>query len=240
MTTPPRVQPRALDLFCGAGGATRGLQIAGFHVTGIDIKPQPRYCGDHFIQADALRPPVDLRAFDLIWASPPCEKHTRVWRGRPERRRDYEDLIEPTRTLLTKSGAPFVLENVIGAPLRPDVVLTGAMFDLPIVRERIFECHGFTPPFALSKRHPPHINTRNGGLAMVAGRGGAMKGWNRKNWDRPEIRAKLAKRNSIAGWREAMQMPWANRDGIRKAIPPAYSEFIGRAALAYITETRAA
>ena len=61
---------RALDLFCGAGGATRGLQDAGFHVTGVDCKPQPRYPGDRFIEGDALAfDPVALRAFDLIWAS---------------------------------------------------------------------------------------------------------------------------------------------------------------------------
>src|SRR6185437_7851072 len=65
---------RALDLFCGAGGATKGLQNAGFHVTGVDLKRSPRYCGDVFIQADALT--VDPRGFDFIWASPPCQAHT--------------------------------------------------------------------------------------------------------------------------------------------------------------------
>ena len=56
---------KALDLFCGAGGATKGLQMAGFHVTGVDIKSQPRYCGDCFRIADAMRYPID--GFDFIW-----------------------------------------------------------------------------------------------------------------------------------------------------------------------------
>jgi DNA (cytosine-5)-methyltransferase 1 len=45
---------RLLDLFCGAGGATRGYQLAGFHVRGVDHKPQPRYCGEEFVLSDAL------------------------------------------------------------------------------------------------------------------------------------------------------------------------------------------
>ena len=68
---------KALDLFCGAGGATRGLQDAGFHVTGVDHQPQPRYCGDVLVQGDALA--FDWRSlqeFDFIWASPPCQAHT--------------------------------------------------------------------------------------------------------------------------------------------------------------------
>lgn len=108
---------RALDLFCGAGGATKGLQRAGFHVIGLDVKPQPRYCGDAFIQADALRPPVDLSTFGFIWASPPCQHSSwsaRRWRNAGK---EYPDLIEPARQMLEASGKPFCIENVVGAPM---------------------------------------------------------------------------------------------------------------------------
>ena len=78
---------KALDLFCAAGGATRGLMQAGFAVTGVDLRPQPRYCGDAFLQADALEylATADMSRFDFIWASPPCQRFTAL-RQRPGRR----------------------------------------------------------------------------------------------------------------------------------------------------------
>lgn len=66
--------PTLNDLFCGAGGCTRGYQLAGFHVVGVDNRPQPRYVGDHFIQADAMTYPLD--GYDAIHASPPCQAYT--------------------------------------------------------------------------------------------------------------------------------------------------------------------
>jgi DNA (cytosine-5)-methyltransferase 1 len=143
---------RALDLFAGAGGATRGLQQAGFHVTGVDIEPQPHYCGDDFIQADALATPLDvLRRFDFIWASPPCQGFTAL-RHAPGTK-THPDLITPNRELLRRSGKPYVIENVPGAPLIDPVTLCGSMFGLVapggagLQRHRLFETSfPLTPP----------------------------------------------------------------------------------------------
>ena len=237
----------ALDLFCGAGGASMGLHCAGFDVVGVDInlKRGKRY-PFQFICGDALRPPVDLGAFDFIWASPPCQHYTAVFNGRDHLRAKYPDHVGAMRDLLTAAGVPFVIENVPGAPISPDVVLTGAQFGLDIVRRRNFEVHGWAAPFALQSRHMGKTVT-NGGLACVAG-AGANKAWNVRRkaekrlgkatkWrDLPaDLKRRLTTRNCVAGWREAMGIDWMTRDEIREAVPPAYAEFIGRAALEALT-----
>src|SRR3990172_4914751 len=114
---------RALDLFCGAGGATVGLQRAGFVVTGFDLKHSPRYKGDFFNHEDARR--ADLRGYDLIWASPPCQAFT-AYRRRPDHVRPAENLIHEMREKLRDSGIPYVIENVPGAPLLDPVTLCGS------------------------------------------------------------------------------------------------------------------
>lgn len=232
--------PRALDLFCGAGGASMGLFRAGFDVVGVDIEPQPHY-PFAFVRADALKPPFDLRDFDLVWASPVCKAYSML---RHVTKRDHPKQIPEVRALLA-SARMSVIENVPGAPIRADVVLTGAQFDLDIIRRRHFEIGGFRAPFAL----PPHQmrTVMDGGLAIVAGRG-ANNGWSQRRkiggsikWrDLPEkLRRKLSTRNSVAGWRAAMGIDWMTRDELAQAVPPAYAEFIGRAAMAEI-ESRAA
>lgn len=141
---------RILDLFCGAGGCAAGYQRAGFYVVGIDLEPQPRYCGDEFVQAGALDYlAAHWREFDALHASPPCQHYANVtrWRGEQD---DHADLIGPTRALLEFTGLPWVIENVLTPEVRGDILLCGSMFGLPIRRHRLFETNWsgvvMTPP----------------------------------------------------------------------------------------------
>jgi hypothetical protein len=132
------VKPRLLDLFCGAGGCTKGYQRAGFHVVGVDKFSQPNYCGDAFIQNDALAVlrcyPDWLRTFH---ASPPCQHYANVtrWRGNQD---DHPDLLRATVDLLDETGLPYIVENVPGSPMEPDLILCGSQFGLPLRRHRWF------------------------------------------------------------------------------------------------------
>ena len=164
---------RLLDLYCCAGGSSRGYQRAGFHVTGVDKDPQPRHCGDEFIQADALEYlEAHGHEYDAIHASPPCQGYS-IMRNLPWLKdREYPLLIKPTRDLLIRVGKPWVLENVMGAKwgcknlvniseqLGYDITdhgmkagyLCGGMFGLPFRRHRLFE----TLFYWLSLEHPNH------------------------------------------------------------------------------------
>jgi DNA (cytosine-5)-methyltransferase 1 len=211
----PMTRPLALDLFCCAGGAAVGLHRAGFDVVGVDIVRRDRYPFP-FVQADALRPPFDLQQFDFIWASPPCQAYS--WSAK---RWDVEraDLVDPTRAMLDTSGRPYCIENVPGAPIRADLVLTGMMFGLGVIRRRHFEFNFFVlgpPP------HAKRGGVRTGEYVTVAGHGGDnIKG-----------------RGSRSAKQEAMGIDWMSDEELNEAIPPAYGEFIGRAALREIEAHR--
>src|SRR5258708_33470275 len=134
---------RALDLFCCQGGASAGLKAAGFDVVGVDIQQQPRY-PFKFVRADALT--FELGGFDLIWASPPCQRFSCATpRGHREK---HPDLISPIRERLIASGALWIMENVPLAPLRNPVKLDGGMFGLSTWRRRHFETN--FPAFAIT------------------------------------------------------------------------------------------
>lgn len=137
------VKPRLLDLFCGAGGAGYGYMLAGFHVTGVDSMPQPRYRGDAFVQEDAL---TYLAAhgheYNCVHASPPCQAYSAL---KHLARKQHPMLIEEVRAALRATGKPYVIENVVGAPLDTTLLLCGSMFGLEtpcgaqLRRHRLFE-----------------------------------------------------------------------------------------------------
>lgn len=207
-------KPRLLDLFCGAGGCTKGYQQAGFYVVGVDINAQPNYCGDEFVRADALKVLrdydwdglVDVGRFDALHASPPCQRYIRGGLQDTER---HPDLLGPTRDLLETWGLPWVMENVPGAPMRPDVVLCGSHFGLKIRRHRWFEVSWGIPLMTNSCDHSYPIHGVYGGLH------GQQGAWPGMLPDTLETR------------REALGIDWMTADELADAIPPAYTEFIG-------------
>src|SRR5579872_5898192 len=128
-------RPLLLDLFCGAGGAAMGYHRAGFDVIGMDIKPQPHYPFE-FLRGDVLEEWFDLSRVSAIHASPPCQRYVRS--GMFDRS-SHPDLLLDVRAMLKEFGKPWVIENVPGAPMRPDLELCGCMFGLQLKRERWFE-----------------------------------------------------------------------------------------------------
>ncbi len=203
-------RPLLLDLFCGAGGAAMGYYRAGFDVIGVDINPQPHYPFE-FRQEDALDVhPEILQQFDVIHASPPCQAYSASTRNDIE----YPDLVGPTRDLLLSSGIPYVIENVRGAPLIDPIELCGSMFDelLPrLQRHRLFESYvAITAPGPCRHHLTYDVMTVHGhGERGDTGRVGPYWG--------------------AAARKEAMGIDWnANRDEVAQAIPPAYTEHIGR------------
>lgn len=208
-------KPRLLDLFAGAGGAARGYQQAGFYVVGVDHKPQPRYAGDEFIQADAMTYP--LEGFDVIHASPPCQGYIQRNKNLETR---HPKLIEPLRERL--SGKPYVIENVTGAArhLHHPVMLCGTMFGLPVLRHRLFEV--WEPQLIARPKACCHRGTvANGDYAAVYAFGGKGP---RRGYGVPRTASPVA---VGPDWGDALGIDWMTKPELSQAIPPAYTAYIG-------------
>ncbi len=219
-------KPVILDLYCCQGGASEGYVLAGFDVVGVDKEPQPRY-PFWFHQGDAidvLRRLINgesilfRRGEDTRWvsakdlaaahASPPCQFYSLTWRINKS---DFPDLIGTTRYGLDLLGLPYVIENVVeAAPKMLDPgMLCGEMFGIETYRHRLFEASW---PLEVPE-HPEHIaKTTKMGRRPVDG----------------EYMHIVGNFSGVDKAREVMGMSWANRDGLREAIPPVYSEYVGR------------
>ncbi len=160
---------------------------------------------------------------DAVHASPPCQAYSATQRL-PNVRDDHPQLLEPVREALIKLGKPYVIENVIGAPMHMPIVLCGLSFKLKVFRHRLFESNVFLfcPP------HVPHGDRRIGvdGYVCVAGNGGGTTSTKRKSCP--------ADHRNKESWSSAMQIDWMSRDELAQAIPPAYTKYIGGQLVNYI------
>jgi len=215
-------KPRLLDLFCCAGGGGYGYAKAGFEVVGVDISPQPNYPFE-FIQDDALKlNPKFIASFDAIHASPPCQSYSDLAK-RNGNGHMWPRLIDPVREMLIRSGKPWVIENVEGAPMINPVVLCGTMFKgLRVLRHRLFESnflihvppHGRHPICHTMDKRKSHYGKTDEMVDFVSVNGGGNC--------------------SVAAARDAMGIDWMNKAELNESIPPAYTEYVGKQMLRHM------
>ena len=217
-----------IDFCCCQGGASKGYEQAGLKVIGVDVEPQPRYPFE-FHLADALAFIQVHKSWirdnvSAVAASPPCQGYSKAWKIQ---QRDHPRLIGQIRDAFLDLGLPYVIENVEEArdELINPVMLCGAMepFQLRTYWHRLFETGNgftFTPP-----EHPVHT-------APITKMGRPRKPG--------EMAHYVGNFSGVQEAREDMGMPWANRDGLREAIPPCYSRYIGDQLMAHIRQEAAA
>lgn len=189
-----------------------GYHQAGFDVVGVDNRLQPHYPFE-FHQGDATAWP--LEGFDAIHASPPCRDHTALTQIVGTVGNAW--MLDATRQRLRASGVPWVMENVVGAPMDGHIILCGTMFglgcgDRELRRHRLFETSGL---FCLT---PPCSHRRR--ALTVAGHGGGIDGTIRRG-------GRMGTLARAGEAREAMGIGWMTHAEIVQAIPPAYTQFIG-------------
>lgn len=218
------MKPRLLDLFCGAGGCATGYHQAGFDVVGVDLKYQPNFPFE-FHQHDALD---YLRnhgsSFDAIHASPPCQHHSSM--KSMHNAKTHVDLIPETRRLLRGIDRPYVIENVIGAPMEFPSLLCGTMFGLGVEgaelrRHRVFESD--------SLMLCPKCRHSKNSVIGVYGEG--VRDSRRKS-------DKTIPDFGVEQGRIAMGIDWMTLVELCQAIPPAYTQYLGKQLLNRVMKGR--
>lgn len=236
--------PRLLDTYCCEGGAGMGYHRAGFAVFGVDLFKHRNAAGKRVgfsqkrypfasHQGDAVEYIKEHgHEYDVIHASPPCQRHSAGTRAID--RDEYPDLIGPTRDALIATGKPYVIENVVGAPLVDPVELCGCMFGpegmsavdtdgvrLWLQRPRLFESN---VPLSAPR---PHDHSRHEWV------GGSYGGARRDKYEaRYERHGGYVP--SIPVQQELLGIDWMTQGGMFQSVPPAYTEWIGRQLIAHL------
>jgi len=208
---------RLLDLFCGAGGAAMGYHLAGFKVVGVDIKPQKHYpfefhCADAFAFLEKHG-----HEFDVIHASPPCQAYSAVTPAKHREKCSFSTL-PMIRQMMIEFQKPFVLENVPGSEhlMLSPICLCGSMFGLRVWRHRFFEIRPEAPLLIPQCQHM-------GSPIDVSGTGG------RRINRRPDDHGgNTNKPRNLAEAKAAIGIDWMTRYEISQAVPPLYTEWIGK------------
>jgi len=199
----------ALDLFCGAGGASCGIKQAGFdEIIGVDNINQPNYPFEFYCEDAVEFMDNGLKDFDFIWASPPCQAYSWSSKCRRNEGYEYQDLVEITRHYLSESSIPYIIENVVGAPLLNPVRLCGTMFpELKVFRHRLFESN-VPLKVEMECAHGGHEAKKRradaGDFFTVAG-----------HWV-----------GTTNEWSSAMGINWMSKSELAQAIPPVYSKYL--------------
>lgn len=205
-----------LDACCKAGGAAMGYHRAGFTVVGVDKELQPNYPFE-FVKGDAIEFIRKYgKDFDAGHGSPPCQRHSTITRDRDS----HPDLIDEMRLAYNEIGIPWVMENVMSAkPLRRDLMLCGEMFGLRVIRHRKFET--WRRGAIAQPTHLPHR-----GRAKASGR--RSRGTYSTEGHYESVYGHGTDKGATEQWRGAMGIDWMTRPELAEAIPPAYTEYIGR------------
>jgi DNA (cytosine-5)-methyltransferase 1 len=247
-------RPKLLDLFCCEGGASMGYHRAGFDVYGVDIfkdfnkKRYPFAYHQGWVEplvgvllnggslpfrhksGDIER--LQLADFAAVAASPPCQRYSIT---NAARQADYPDLVGVVRLLLKVTRLPYVIENVVGAPLESPVELCGCMFDLKardddgimlhLQRTRLFESN-------MPLVQPEHDHTDHEWV------GGCYGGARRDKYEAKYVRKGGYVPRNKKVVEAYMGIDWMTWKGLHQSIPPAYTKFIGLQLRAHIDNVR--
>jgi DNA (cytosine-5)-methyltransferase 1 len=196
-------KPLLLDLCCKQGGASKGYVEAGFEVIGVDIEPQPRY-PFQFVQADAFDflANEDLSDIDAIHVSPHCQGYSAIARFKDMSM--YSQDVDKFREALKRTGKPYIIENVMGAPIQNGIILCGTMFDKELLwRHRHFESNVYL--------YEPCPHKHKGSPITIAGN-------------------MFTKEQGVY----LMEIDWMDKKGLANAVPPFYTKFVGNQIIEFL------